>query len=149
MPSERVVGRGESDEALVAVIREEIERAGRITFARYMELALYHPEHGYYLGPEERAGHAGDFATAPETSPLFGRCLARQLREVWELLGRPSPFTVIEYGEGGGRLARDVLARAREESLEFTAILGYVLHEANAQRRARAARVTEHGGGRG
>ena len=146
MPSERVVGRGESDEALVAVIREEIERAGRITFARYMELALYHPEHGYYLGPEERAGHAGDFATAPETSPLFGRCLARQLREVWELLGRPSPFTVIEYGAGGGRLARDVLAGARGEAPEFAARLRYVLHEANAHRRAGAARALEEAG---
>ena len=137
---------GESNQALVAAIREEIERAGRITFARYMELALYHPEHGYYLGPEERPGHAGDFATAPETSPLFGRCLARQLREVWALLGQPSPFTAIEYGAGGGRLARDVLAGAHEEAPDFAASLRYVLHEANAHRRAAAARALQEAG---
>ncbi|HET8626597.1 MAG TPA: SAM-dependent methyltransferase [Thermomicrobiales bacterium] len=137
---------GAADEAasnpdLVAAVRDEIAAAGgRITFARYMDLALYHPRHGYYLGAAERPGRTGDFITSPELSPLFGHCLMRQAREVWDLLGRPTPFTVIEYGAGGGRLARDLLVAARAEAPDFAADLRYVLHEANPHRRAEAAR---------
>ena len=85
----------ESDPELVAAIRAEMTAAGgRITFARFMELALYHPERGYYLSPERRPGRSGDFLTAPEASPLFGLALARQLAECWERLGRPDNWTV-------------------------------------------------------
>ena len=87
-----------SNEALVAALRDEIVAAGRVTFARYMARVLYHPDHGYYLGAEARPGRGGDFLTAPELSPLFGRCLARQFRQVWELLDRPTTFTILEYG---------------------------------------------------
>lgn len=136
-----------SDPDLVAAVREEIVAAGsRITFARYMELALYHPRHGYYLGAEARPGRKGDFITSPELSPLFGHCLMRQAREVWDLLGRPAPFTVIEYGAGGGRLVRDVLVAARAEAPAFAADLRYVLHEANPHRRAETARLLAEAG---
>src|SRR4051812_14184430 len=78
---------------LVAAILAEIDAAGgRITFARFMELALYHPRWGYYLSPRRRPGRPGDFLTAPETHPFFGITLARQIAECWERLGRPDPF---------------------------------------------------------
>jgi SAM-dependent MidA family methyltransferase len=127
-----------SNPALVAAIRAEIAAAGCITFARYMDLALYHPEHGYYRSAEERPGRGGDFLTAPELSPFFGQCLARQVRQVWEELGRPGSFTVLEYGAGSGRLAHDILATARAESPDFAACLRYRLHELNPHRRANA-----------
>ena len=77
----------ESDGPLVATIRAEIEDSGPITFARFMELALYHPERGYYTTRDDRGSRTGDFLTAPETHPIFGRVVGRQLHEIWELSG--------------------------------------------------------------
>jgi len=74
----------ESDGPLVATIRAEIEDSGPITFARFMELALYHPERGYYATRDDRGSRTGDFLTAPETHPIFGRVVGRQLHEMWE-----------------------------------------------------------------
>src|SRR3712207_1271081 len=83
---------------LVSVIRNEIDAAGgRIPFARFMELALYHPTWGYYRSAERRPGRPGDFLTAPETHPFFGIALARQVAECWERLGGPEPFVIREY----------------------------------------------------
>lgn len=98
------------DDALVARIRAEIERDGPITFARFMELALYDPRGGYYRAEAARPGRDGDFLTAPETHPIFGATLARALDEAWERLDRPEPFVLREYGAGTGTLAMTILA---------------------------------------
>ena len=74
-----------------------------------MDLALNHPEHGYYARGPERLGRAGDFFTAADVGPAFGRCLARQLVEMDALLGSPARFRYVEHGAGRGHLARDVL----------------------------------------
>ena len=66
-----------SDPELLEAIRDEIRRDGPMTFARFMEIALYDPARGYYRSPEARPGRAGDFLTAPEASPIFGRTVAR------------------------------------------------------------------------
>ncbi|MSQ12426.1 MAG: SAM-dependent methyltransferase [Dehalococcoidia bacterium] len=95
-------------------IRAEIARDGGITFARFMELALFSVRGGYYSalrsarGRDEPGGR--DYYTAPMAHPLFGQLLALQLDEVWHLLGQPKPFWVVELGCGDGLLARDVLA---------------------------------------
>lgn len=123
---------------LVAAIRAALAETGRITFARFMDLALNAPTWGYYRARDERPGRGGDFLTAPELSPFFGQCLFRQLRQVWEELGRPDPFTVLEYGAGGGRLAHDILTAARAADPACAAALRYRLHEGNAHRRASA-----------
>jgi SAM-dependent MidA family methyltransferase len=87
-------------------IRSAIEAAaGWISFARYMELALYAPGLGYYSAGSAKLGGAGDFVTAPEISPLFAQSLARQ---VAELIGLGIP-DVIEVGAGNGTLAADLL----------------------------------------
>ena len=84
-------------------IAAEIERAGgHISFARYMELALYAPRLGYYMAGARKLGRDGDFVTAPEISPLFGRVLARQVRA----LGRGD---ILEIGAGSGALAAALL----------------------------------------
>jgi SAM-dependent MidA family methyltransferase len=98
-----------SEPALVERIRDEIAAAGPITFARFMEWALYEPGLGYYRRPVAGPGREGDFLTAPETHPIFGRALSRQLDEVWRLLDRPSPFVVREHGAGTGALALTIL----------------------------------------
>jgi SAM-dependent MidA family methyltransferase len=100
---------------LVERIRNEIKVAGPITFARFMELALYEPGLGYYRVESARPGREGDFLTAPESHPIFGWALARQLSEVWQLLDRPGRFTIRELGAGTGALARSTLEGLRRE----------------------------------
>jgi SAM-dependent MidA family methyltransferase len=86
-------------------IAEEIARdGGWISFARYMELALHAPGLGYYAGGAQKFGAAGDFVTAPEMGRLFGRTLARQLREL--LTEKDS---ILEIGAGSGALAETLL----------------------------------------
>ena len=124
---------------LVAAIRADIDAAGgRIPFARFMELALYHPEWGYYLAPQPRPGRPGDFLTAPETHPFFGIALARQIAECWQRLGHPEPFVVREYGPGSGVLAWDVVAGLATEAPACRAALQYRLVEPNRHRLAQA-----------
>lgn len=121
--------------ALVAAIRTEIAAAGgRITFARFMYLALYHPRWGYYLTSQRRPGRTGDFLTAPETHPFFGIALARQVAECWQRLGRPAPFVVREYGAGSGALAWDIVAGLAAEAPACRAALEYRLVEPNQHR---------------
>lgn len=90
-----------------------------MTFARFMELALYHPVHGYYTSREhaaERIGFFGDYYTSPDVHPVLAQTLARQIHQMDGLLGRPDPFTVIEMGPGKGQLALDVLTACRKIS---------------------------------
>lgn len=75
-----------------------------------MEMALYHPQHGYYGPGPRRIGRNGDFFTSVSTGPLFGRLLALLARRVWEKLGCPADFTLIEQGAHDGQLAEDILA---------------------------------------
>lgn len=91
---------------LIAAIRREIAAAsGRITFARFMELALYHPQHGYYTTGQHRIGQTGDYFTSVSVGPLFGRILARQFRQ-W------SANEITEFGGHQGQLRADILAVA-------------------------------------
>ena len=100
---------------LTAVIRAEIQSNpdSRITFARYMELALYAPRLGYYRQPADRPTDTGDFLTAPETHAIFGWTVARRIESMWVELGHPRPFDLIEYGAGSGTLALSILDGVR------------------------------------
>jgi SAM-dependent MidA family methyltransferase len=80
-----------------------------MTFARFMELALYDPEAGYYRSGAARPGRDGDFITAPEAHPIFGAAIARHVEDVWLALGKPAGFTIRELGAGGGALAEGLL----------------------------------------
>lgn len=92
--------------ALIREIQTDISRCGgRITFARFMELALYHPQHGYYTSGKARIGKSGDFFTNVSVGPLFGRILARQFQQ-WGV------EEVVEFGGHRGQLRDDVLAAA-------------------------------------
>ncbi|MFB3081033.1 MAG: SAM-dependent methyltransferase, partial [Nitrosomonadaceae bacterium] len=81
---------------------------GWIPFTRYMELAIYAPGMGYYCSGAAKFGGAGDFVTAPEISPLFGRAIARQGAQVLECMGEDSG-DILEFGAGTGKLALDLL----------------------------------------
>lgn len=109
-------GAADHSRRLTALIRAETASCGGLLpFDRFMELALYAPSLGYYVSGARKLGPAGDFVTAPEISPLFGRCVAAQCREVLERL---EGGDVLELGAGSGALAAQVLSALEEaESL--------------------------------
>ena len=97
---------------LTAAIRAEIAaHDGYLRFDRYMDRALYAPGLGYYVGGTTKFGSGGDFVTAPEISPLYGACIARQCRQVFERIGGGE---ILEFGGGTGRLCLDVLSTLAE-----------------------------------
>ena len=111
-----------------------------------MEQALYHPEHGYYSSGRAKIGRAGDYFTSVSVGPLFGRLMAAQFAELWEKLGRPGDFTVVEQGAHGGEFARDVLAAAEERTPEFLEALTYRIVEPFDALRARQRQaLTDYG----
>ena len=91
---------------LAAILREQIGRSGPISFHRFMEAALYHPEYGYYRrqGPDP-FGKAGDFFTAEQLQPVFGILIAARIRSLYREMGEPSDFEVVEFGPGRGEMA--------------------------------------------
>ncbi len=91
---------------LTQLICAEIAREQRITFRRFMELALYTPELGYYMNGLRKFGAGGDFITAPEISPLFSRCVARQCAQILRACDLPM---ILEAGAGSGVMAAEVL----------------------------------------
>jgi SAM-dependent MidA family methyltransferase len=104
---------------------------------------LYHPAHGYYS--RANAARFGDYYTSVDVHPIFGRLLARQFAEMWELLGSPRPFILAESGAGVGRLAGHILDFSARELPEFYAALEYVAVERSIVRRAEhAVRLAEH-----
>lgn len=105
-----------SHPVLVERIADEIHRSGPMTFARFMHRALYELELGYYESAEAGPGRSGDFLTAPESHPIFGWTVARQLEDAWERLDRPSRFVVREHGAGSGALAAGILDGLRRSS---------------------------------
>ncbi len=124
---------------LAAILAKRIRARGPITFAEYMEACLYHPEHGYYAKADQEPRR--DYFTSVDVSPVFGRLLARQFHEMWEQLGRPDPFWLVEAGAGTGALAKHVLDCAAESLGMFYAALRYVAVERSAPRRAAQARI--------
>lgn len=123
---------------LIEIIKREILTSGEITFARFMELALYNPEHGYYLTAHRRPGRDGDFLTAPEASAYFGLTFARQIAECWERLDWPENFEIREYGSGVGGLAYDIMAELSEAAPDAFARLRYRMVEPNPHRLSQA-----------
>lgn len=122
------------DEPLAERIREEIRRDGPITFARFMDLALYDPEGGYYRSKEARPGRAGDFLTAPETHPIFGGTLSRFVDGAWERLGRPTRFVIREHGAGEGAMAVAILGGVRDAGGELLHAIRYQPVEVDPRR---------------
>lgn len=97
-----------------------------------MDLVLYHPQHGYYINKAKHIGVRGDFFTSPHLGADFGELLAEQFVEIWELLDRPNPFTLVEMGAGQGLLAQDVLRYLHQHHFECFKALNYVIVEKSA-----------------
>ena len=129
-----------SSRALSTLIRREIESTGgAIPFSRYMELALYQPQYGYYSGGAHKIGSGGDFVTAPVLTPLFARTLARQIEALLPQTGG----TVYEFGAGTGALAAELL-NSLSGSLKRYCIIEVSPNLAQRQREHIAAHAPEH-----
>lgn len=133
-----------------AVLKERIihriEAEGGISFREFMAMALYEPGLGYYCARRQKMGREGDYLTSPEAGPLFGAMLGRQMRAMWEALGRPDAFEAIEAGAGTGALCLDVLRWARRTAPDFATALTYTIVEASPTLRERQEETLETAG---
>jgi SAM-dependent MidA family methyltransferase len=111
--------------ALRDILVSRIEASGPITFAEFYELAMYHPQHGYYFTHDPTL----DFQSSPNVHPVFGACIARQLAGFWRAMGCPQRFDVFEAGASSGRLAADVLRYAASAEPDLYACLRYVMQD--------------------
>jgi SAM-dependent MidA family methyltransferase len=129
-------------EALTALIRAQLAAAGGwLSFERFMELALYAPGLGYYSAGSWKLGRGGDFVTAPETSELFGLCLARECAPVLAATGGG----ILELGAGSGALAATLLGALEAQGTvpEHYSIIE-VSADLAARQRARLATLAPH-----
>jgi SAM-dependent MidA family methyltransferase len=110
--------------ALEQEIRDLIAKHGRITFARFMQLCLYSPRGGFYAARNERI--STHFGTSAMSHPVFGALIARQLEQMWQALGEPCVFHVIEVGSGDGALARSIVQACRSSAPRLAEALCYV-----------------------
>jgi len=114
---------------LIKIILERIRARRGIPFAEFMDLVLYHPQQGYYNSSRDKIGPQGDFYTSPNVHPIFGHLIARQLQQMWEILGHPSPFNIVEMGAGKGLLCFDILGYCRDHLPRFYDDVLYLLAE--------------------
>jgi len=131
----------EHSERLAALIRADIDATGgRISFQRFMELALYAPGLGYYSGGSRKFGADGDFVTAPEISALFSHCVARQVEQI---ISQAGVRTILEVGAGSGVMAAQVLAELASRNATPDR---YLILETSAELQARQRELLEgHG----
>lgn len=128
------------NDSLSARLRERIERAGPISFRDWMQAALYDERDGYYCRPDRvRQGRAGDYRTAPESSPLFAATFARYFSSLFSELGSPPAWTIFEAGAGGGEFAHGVLNTLKGRYPEVFSATTYVIDEVSPATRGRAA----------
>jgi SAM-dependent MidA family methyltransferase len=126
--------------ALVSFIHNRIRERGPVPFRWFMEQALYNPEHGFYSSGRCAIGRRGDYFTNVSVGSLYGRLMSAQFAEMWELLGRPNEFTIVEQGAHEGDFARDALEASCVNRPEFFETLRYRIIEPfpNLQRRQEA-----------
>ena len=108
-----------------AEIRGRIASNGPITFAEFMEVALYHPNGGYYTPDRQDSDHR-DYYTSPSAHPAFSALIAVHLETMWKALDCPVPFHVVEMGAGSGLMARDITDYARQHLVDFASAMHYV-----------------------
>ena len=102
---------------LLGKIKQEIEISnGSISFAKYMQMALYDIECGYYTNTRHKLGEHGDFITAVNVSGLFGLCISQQIKELWQ---HGVAKNVLEFGAGNGKLMLDLLHELGDEISKY------------------------------
>lgn len=114
---------------LIEIMRAEISARGPISFARFMQLALYDPRHGYYASGRAAIGRSGDFFTNVSVGSAFGQLLAVQFAEIWKKLEKPASFLLLEHGAHDGAFAADALMALEHSTPDCYAAIRYVIAE--------------------
>ena len=125
---------------LEARLAAEIADSGPMPFVRFMERALYDPEAGYYAAGRSAIGRHGDFFTNVSIGPVFGEILAGQFVEMWQALGEPAGFALVEQGAGDGQLARDILDALVSTPLDGVPL--FIVEPSAVLQAAQAAKLT-------
>lgn len=132
---------------LKKLISDRIRQRGPITFAEFMEACLYEPGLGYYTSAGRKVGAEGDFYTSINVHQIFGRVIARELHRMWEEMGRPSSFSLVEPGAAGGVLAEDILGALKElDPVCYGAVTYRLIEREPSLRQAQQQRLAAHGG---
>ena len=108
-----------------------INKKGPITFAEFMDVALYREGGGYYMSARDRWGKKGDYITNLDVSPIFSRMLAKQIHQMWQVIGEPDPFYLVEAGAGRGYLTEGIADTVSELYGGFSKTLKICLVEKN------------------
>lgn len=128
---------------LLTHIRSVIAAQGPLTIASYMELALQHPQHGYYR-QHDPLGTEGDFITAPEISQMFGEMIGLWCADVWRQMDQPEKFVLLELGPGRGTLMQDALrATAKIQGFHEAAQL-HLIESNETLRKTQQEKLVEH-----
>ncbi len=109
-----------SSELECKIVRR-IGKEGPLTFEKFMDMALYDVDFGYYRSRNIRIGREGDYYTSSCLHPVFGAMLGRQLEEMWEVMCSPGDFEVLEMGAGRGYLCKDILDSLKKREI-FTSL---------------------------
>ena len=128
--------------SLKDIIIQKIQQRGPINFHDFMEMALYYPELGYYSSGREKIGKKGDFYTSSNLTSAFGAMIAKQLEEMWGILGE-QPFTIVEYGAGTGLLCRDILGYLKNNRKLFDQLSYCIIEKGDALRKLQQEYLTE------
>src|SRR5690348_7120514 len=122
------------------IIISTIKQEGPISFRDFMDIALYHPEYGYYTSPGDKLGQNGDFYTSPFVTSSFGHMIAKQIIEMWEQLNVPE-FTIVEYGAGTGILCKDILTYLKTNIQSKKHLNYFIIEKSPSLRETQAAVV--------
>jgi SAM-dependent MidA family methyltransferase len=114
-------------------IVERIRKEGPITFEQFMSMALYDPDLGYYSAESGKIGRGGDFYTSSHLHPVIGAMIGRQITEMWDVLGRPGDFSIVEMGAGAGYVCKDILESLRDRDL-YSALKYIIIERSPAVR---------------
>ena len=110
---------------LAKILANKIHISGPINFREFMDLSLYESNQGYYT--KNNIGHRGDFITSPSVHPLFGSLIGKQIIQIWELMDKPNPFYIYEFGGAPGTLAHDLTNYCSITKPEFLDQLKYII----------------------
>lgn len=127
---------------LEKLIIQEIGYRGPISFATFMEMALYHPDYGYYSSSRQKIGRQGDYYTSVHVSSLFGQAIARQLMQMGDLLGWDE-LVLVEYGAGEGFLAKDILESFKKELPDLGEKVFYYICERSRYHRSQQRKLLQ------
>ncbi|MFQ5455023.1 MAG: class I SAM-dependent methyltransferase [Nitrospirota bacterium] len=128
---------------LIKKIKERIKRRGKITFAEFMDMAIYYPDLGYYTSSPDRIGWEGDYYTSADLHPVFGRLIGKQILQMaaLSLLNEEKEFFIVEVGGGKGILCNDILNYLKEKEGDFYRRIRYILIDKSPLMKERQERL--------